>query len=202
VTVRDSIASVLQFWFGAASDEAEVIRQQSDLWWKKNPAIDDEMRARFEPLVTAALNDALSDWHVTPAGQLARILLCDQFTRSIYRNTPQAFAGDPQARAWARDMINAGSDQALRFVECVFVYMPLEHSESPADQHESVQRFVALHDVVPTALKIPFQNFLDYAVRHKNVVDRFGRFPHRNAILGRRSTPEEIEFLQQPASSF
>jgi uncharacterized protein (DUF924 family) len=142
------------------------------------------------------------EWLATPHGALALILLADQFPRNIFRDTPQAFALDPLALAFANSVIDAGFDQKLRPIERVFCYLPFEHSELLIDQDRSVELFKALHAAVADMDKELFAGYVDFAVRHRVVIERFGRFPHRNRILDRASTAEEIEFLQQPGSSF
>lgn len=197
-----SADSILQYWFGAGADDADIIREKSALWWKKNPQIDEEMRRRFEMTLEAESRGELQSWSNTPRGQLARILLLDQFPRNMYRGTARAFAYDERARLRAREALEQGADRMFRPVERVFLYLPFEHSENAADQQASVRLFTGLHEEVAPALKPAFRNFLDFAIKHQEIVGRFGRFPHRNAILGRASTPEEVEFLEGPGSSF
>jgi uncharacterized protein (DUF924 family) len=144
----------------------------------------------------------LDDWAQHARGRLALILLFDQFPRNMYRDTPRAFACDPLARRLALDGIAAGADRSLRAIERVFFYLPLEHSESVELQERSVTLFTALAAGVPGADRKTFAGYLDFAVRHRDVIHRFGRFPHRNHILDRDSTPEETAFLKQPGSSF
>jgi uncharacterized protein (DUF924 family) len=198
----ESIDSVLRYWFGNSVDEAEVIREKSGLWWKKNPDVDDEIRRRFEPMLESEIKGELTSWGNSPRGQLARILLLDQFPRNMYRGTARAFAYDERARRLAREALEQGVDRMLRPVERVFIYLPFEHSEDAQDQATGVRLFEALLEEVPATLKQPFQNFLDFAKKHKEIVDGFKRFPHRNTLLGRDSTPEELEFLKGPGSSF
>lgn len=130
------------------------------------------------------------------------ILLTDQFPRSIYRDSPRAFAYDAKALAWSLDGVQERVDLKLRSIERVFFYLPLEHAESLQYQEQSVKHFRELLDEVGPDLKPIFQSYLDYAVRHRDIIARFGRFPHRNKILGRKSTPEELAFLALPGSSF
>ena len=165
-------------------------------WFHKDPAFDAAIRARFAPVIAEALAGGLGDWSTTPRGALARVIVLDQFTRNAFRDTPQAFAGDERARATAGDAIERGWDRELAPVERWFLYMPFEHSESLEDQDRSLALFRALAD--ETGLADP----LDWAERHAKVIRLFGRFPHRNAIVGRASTPEEIEFLRSPGSRF
>ncbi|HET6468179.1 MAG TPA: DUF924 family protein [Geminicoccaceae bacterium] len=178
-TIRD----VLDFWFG---------ERASALWFEKDPAFDAEIRERFLALVEAAAAGAHDDWLETPEGALALVVLLDQFPRNMHRGRPAAFAHDARAREVAAAALARGHDRALPAAQRSFLYLPFEHSEDLVDQDRSVALFRALGDPVG----------LDYAVRHREIVARFGRFPHRNAILGRASTPEEEVFLEGPQSSF
>jgi len=194
--------AVLEFWFGA--DRAAALRDpaRNRLWWRKNPATDADIRARFGAWVAAALAGRLHHWADEPGGLLALVLLADQFTRNIHRDTPAAFAGDAPALAWCRQGLAAGLGARLTAGERAFLYMPLEHSEILADQDECVARFEELAAGAAPADRGALARMLDYARRHREVIARFGRFPHRNAILGRASTAEELAFLQTPGSSF
>jgi uncharacterized protein (DUF924 family) len=183
-------ADVLAFWFGAA----DVAR---DEWFRKDPDFDARIRDRFGALVEQALAGGLADWEGAAGAALARVLLLDQFTRNIFRDTSRAFDGDAQALALARSMVARGADQALPPLRRVFTYLPFEHAEDEAAQRESLRLFGALAAAHPA-----LASYDDYARRHAAVIERFGRFPHRNAILGRASTPEEIAFLREPGSSF
>jgi uncharacterized protein (DUF924 family) len=193
---------VLEFWFGSKPDDAAVAREKAELWWKADPATDEAIRHRFGGLVETAGRGELSEWAETPRGLLALTLLTDQFPRNIYRKTPQSFAFDPAARAFCKHGIARGFDLQLRPIERVFHYLPLEHSEALEDQEESVRLYAELVQLVPEPHKDLFLGYLDFAQRHRQIIVRFGRFCHRNAILGRASRPEEIEFLKQPGSSF
>ena len=193
---------ILEFWFGPNPDDAAVAREKAGLWWKADPATDHEIRDRFGGLVEAAGGGELSAWAETPRGLLALILLTDQFPRSIYRKTPKSFAFDAAARAFCNHGIVRGFDLQLRPIERVFHYLPLEHSEARQDQDESVRLFAELVQLAPAGQKDLFEGYLRFAERHREIIQRFGRFCHRNAILGRPSRPEEIEFLKQPGSSF
>jgi len=196
-------ATVLTFWFGEDEpDDAKLARRQRALWWSKNEATDSEIAARFESWVTAVAAGELKTWAATPSGLLALILLTDQFPRNIYRGTPQSFAYDPQALRWSRNGLAKGMDRKLRPVQRVFFYLPFEHAESRADQEQALRLFQQLLDEVPDAQKAVFDGFMKFAVRHHDIIARFGRFPHRNAILGRKSTAEEEAFLRTPGSSF
>lgn len=194
--------TIREFWFGTNTDDVIVAREQSRLWWMKHPETDALIRQRFEPWLAKTVDHELDAWAGTPTGRLALILLTDQFPRNMYRDTPRAFAYDPLALAWCKEGLPHNADAQLRPIERVFFYLPLEHSESLADQDEAVARFEKLVGGLDPERRPAFEGFLDYARRHREVIVRFGRFPHRNRILGRESTPEEIAFLLQPGSSF
>jgi uncharacterized protein (DUF924 family) len=202
MTATPTADDVLAYWFGTHAGDAATAAAQKKLWWSKDPAVDAEIRARFATLVTTAAGSAHRNWADTPRGRLALILLFDQFPRNIYRDTAQAFAHDAQALQLALDGLAAGADSKLRAIERVFFYLPLEHAESTDMQERSVALFAALAAGVPATERETFTGYADYAVRHRDIVQRFGRFPHRNRILGRASTADEIEFLKQPGSSF
>lgn len=197
----ETIESLHAFWFGGNADDAAADRQ-STLWWGKSPVTDAEVAARFAPLVEAARAGTLNGWAGTPQGALALILLTDQLPRNIYRGSAAAFASDPIARAWTVAGLEQGLDRQLNPIERVFFYLPLEHAESMADQDRAVSLYTRLFQEAPPAQAERYQNFLTFAQRHRRVIERFGRFPHRNAIIGRESTPEELSFLQEAGSSF
>ena len=197
-----SADSILEFWFGTDPDDDATAKAQGKLWWAKNPAVDGEIRTRFGATVQAAAFGGCADWAATPRGRLALIILFDQFPRNMHRNSPRAFAYDSEARRLALEGIAARADQALRPIERVFCYLPLEHSEDLAHQDQCVALYVALAAGVPPALRATFAGYVDFAERHRAIIRRFGRFPHRNAALGRTSTAEEIAFLKEPGSSF
>ncbi len=197
-----AIETILEFWFGEDTDDSVVAKNKSALWWSKNPDVDAEMRQRFESFVDRAAAGELSDWQSSPRGRLALILLTDQFPRSIYRDSPNAFAYDSKALAWCIDGIDQGMDLQLRPIERVFFYLPLEHAESLEHQDRSVKQFRRLLDEVGAGQTKVFEEYLDFAVRHRDIIARFGRFPHRNKILGREPTSDELAFLATPGSSF
>jgi uncharacterized protein (DUF924 family) len=188
-------------WFGGEADDAAAERQ-SKLWWSKSAELDAGLAARFAPMVEAARAGKLDWWTDTAQGTLALILLTDQLPRNIYRGTAAAFASDPMARGIAVAGIERGMDLQLQPIERAFFYLPLEHAESMADQDRSVSLYTQLFHEASAPQVDRYRNYLDYALRHRQVIERFGRFPHRNAIIGRTSTPEEIAFLQEPGSSF
>jgi len=177
------VADVFRYWF------EELTLEQC---FEKNPEIDDAIRTRFAALYEQLVREDGTIRTEAPRELLAAIIVFDQFSRNLHRGSPRAFAADPIARRLARTAIADGLDQAMSKRERIFVYLPFEHSEDGADQELSVRLFAQLDD----------ENLTKYATAHKVIIDRFGRFPHRNAALGRESTPEEIAFLQEPMSSF
>jgi uncharacterized protein (DUF924 family) len=197
-----TIETVLEFWFGSNADDGAVAKEKSALWWSKSPQVDEEIRQRFENLVAQAGSGELAEWQSTPSGRLALILLTDQFPRNIYHDSPRAFAQDSKALAWCLSGIKSDFDLKLRPIERVFFYLPLEHAESLKHQEQSVKLCRELAESVVGDQKTLFEGYLDYAVRHRDTIARFGRFPHRNKILARKSTPEEIAFLAELGSSF
>ncbi len=185
---------ILDFWFLPENDPGHGKPRPE--WLRKDPAFDALILSRFGETTAGALAGAWTEWDREPRGALARIIVLDQFTRNTFRDTPRAFAGDAPALAAARAMIESGRDSTLAAIERWFAYLPFEHAEDMAMQERSVELFNAL------AKEPGLGNIAEYAVRHRDIIARFGRFPHRNRILGRSSTPEEIEFLKLPGSSF
>jgi uncharacterized protein (DUF924 family) len=194
--------SVLDFWFGAPGSAAEIAGRQSKLWFGKSLANDQAVIDRFADTLTAATAGQLDDWANTPRGRLALVIVLDQFPHHIHRDRPQAFATDPQSLELSLAALESGEDRKLAPIERVFLYLPLEHAESIEMQERSVSLYEQLANEAAADERALFDNFLDYARKHLDVVARFGRFPHRNEILGRPSTPEELEFLKQPGSRF
>jgi len=187
---------VLDFWFLPPSDAGHG-KQRAE-WFRKDDAFDAAIRERFGAAINHAIAGGLREWDEHgPRGMLARILVLDQFTRNAYRGTPESFAGDTLALGAARQLVESGAYLALSPWERSFVYMPFEHAEDARMQEQAVDLFTEL-----AAAHEGFSQSLDYAHRHRGVIARFGRFPHRNAILGRASTPEELDYLSQPGSGF
>jgi uncharacterized protein (DUF924 family) len=179
---------VLDFWFVQAHQQ----------WFRKDERFDEQVRTRFGTLIAQAVAGGLREWDAEgPRGALARIIVLDQLARNAYRGTPGAFEGDALALAAARDLVHSGADRALTPEERSFAYMPFEHAEDARTQEQSVELFTGL-----AREHAGFDSALDYAHRHRGVIARFGRFPHRNPILGRASTDEEIAFLGQHGSRF
>lgn len=189
---HDLARQVLDFWFGTGDDYGRRHKR----WFAKEPGFDATLRQRFAPLLAALVAGAHRDWLDEPRGCLARILVLDQFPRQIHRGTPQAFATDSLALQAARHALGQHYDTAMLAVERLFAYLPFEHSESLADQE------LACELMQPLAQYPETEDVFRYALAHRDVIARFGRFPHRNAVLGRTSTPEELQFLREPGSAF
>ncbi|NWF58787.1 MAG: DUF924 domain-containing protein [Fischerella sp.] len=185
---------ILDFWFGKP-DQADYGKPR-DFWFTKKPEFDEQVRTRFLKDYQKAAEGYLEDWIEFPDTCLALILLLDQFPRNMFRGTPEAFATDWEALSTAHHAIAKGYDRKLLAVQRWFIYLPFEHSENLEDQRRAVKLFQQLSDDPDSA------SCIDYAIRHMEVIERFGRFPHRNAILGRTSTSEEKEFLKQSGSRF
>lgn len=174
---------VLHFWF----EEIEPA-----LWWKKDAEFDQLITQRFSTLHTSACRCELFAWRTTPKGRLAEIIVLDQFSRNMFRDSPLAFTNDSLALALAQEAISTGADQQLTPVERSFLYLPFMHSESLLIHEQAV----ILYE------KNGLANNLDFEIKHKNIIERFGRYPHRNKVLSRESTAEEVEFLKLPGSGF
>lgn len=198
----NQINEVLGFWFGELSTPLQYPQEQNKIWFGGGKKLDQEITDRFESLVNDAADNKLNHWNESSRGRLALIILLDQFPRNIYRGTPKAFAFDIIAQQQVLDGIDLGQDQELFPVERVFFYLPLEHSEDLSLQELSISKFNRLSSEVDPSLTAIFENFALYAQRHFDIIEKFGRFPHRNQIMGRDSTSEELEFLKQPNSSF
>ena len=175
--------TILDFWFNEATPKE---------WFSKSDDFDNLIRERFEDLAESAAKSELDDWRATIEGRLAEIIVLDQFSRNLWRDTPKAFAQDSMSMALAQEAVKHPDYQGLPAIQRKFILMPYMHSESAQIHNQAVELFKALND----------DKTLDYELRHKEIIDRFGRYPHRNEVLGRKSTPEEIEFLKQPNSGF
>lgn len=198
-TPFDRARAVLAFWFAVPGDPEHGRMRR--IWFAKDEAFDEEIRQRFLADYEAAAAGGYDGLATTPSGALALAILLDQFPRNLFRGTARAFATDAKARALAERAVEAGFDQRLVPVERLFLYLPFEHSENLADQHRSVALFESL-PVTPNFPEATRDDVVDYARRHLAIIERFGRFPHRNAALGRTSTPEELVFLTEPGSAF
>lgn len=174
---------VLEFWF------SELAPQD---WWKKDEALDQLIGSRFGETLERARSGELFTWRERPEGRLAEIIVLDQFSRNIYRDTPAAFAQDATALVLSQEAVRSGADRHLSAIQCHFLYMPYMHSESVLIHRYAEQLF----------RDNGLENEYRFELKHKAIIDRFGRYPHRNAILGRQSTDEELAFLEQPGSGF
>lgn len=186
---------VHKFWFGDLS-------APKPFWFNKDPEADRLIHEKFEPLLSEHTAKDLAAWKETPKGLVSLVVLLDQFPRNAFRDTPRMFAFDSQALEVAHEGLQRGDQDKLNVHECIFLFMPLEHSEDITDQRECVRLFEELEERVAPKHKALAKDSLQWAKRHMQIIEKFGRFPHRNQILGRTSTPEEIAFLKQPGSRF
>jgi uncharacterized protein (DUF924 family) len=198
----ERIEHVLAYWFGPSPRGGEIDPRIRERWFKKSDATDAEIRSLFENDYRTLLEGNDEAWRSTPEGALAYVIVLDQFGRNMHRDTPKMYAGDRKALRAAEDVIERGLDASLAPAERWFLYMPFMHSEELADQRRCVELFTALGETSPEDFRAQSEGALDYAHQHAVIVERFGRFPHRNAILGRPSTDEELAFLKEPGSSF
>ena len=204
MTDDERIDDVLEFWFGEPSEDPAARQAR---WFGRDPALDEQIRDRFGELIEHVAARALDAWKATPRGALARVIVLDQFPRNAYRDTPRAFVHDHRALAAVRDARERGHDARLSSIERTMLLMPYMHSEDVEVQREGVAAFEALHAAAVAAGASPAEisglaTAADFARRHAAIIERFGRFPHRNAILGRISTDDELAFLREPGSSF
>ena len=190
---------ILDFWFGPADADPFA---NAKTWWKKDPAFDAEVSHRFGAALEAASRGELDGWRDAARPCVALIVLTDQLSRNIHRGSAAAFAQDGRARSASEQAQDRGLDAQLRPIERVFVRMPLMHAEDVAVQNRGIVAFATLVEEAPEAVRPRLFEYVLYAVKHQKIIRRFGRFPHRNALLGRTSTPEEEAFLKQPGSSF
>lgn len=186
---------ILDFWFGKLSGPADFPIEKANQWVSHNVEFDREIRSQFESEIQQALLGQLDSWRKFPRGRLALIILLDEFPRYIYRNKPQAFMADAMARGLTLEGIQRGDDKKLLPIERIFFYMPLQHSENLDLQDLSVKTYKKLLNETPLSIKPQLDPFLQYAILHQQIIARFKRFPHRNKILGRESTPEEMVYL-------
>lgn len=200
-------SDVLEFWFGVCPPTDEAALSVRAQWFTKSEAFDAQIGERFGATIEAARKGELDQWANEPLGWLALLIVLDQFTRNVYRGAAESFSGDASALRWAEHGKAQGWDRNLPLMARAFVYLPLEHAEDMARQDASVAAFQALLADAGAAGAVEevlgtIRSYLDYAERHRDVIRSFGRFPHRNAILGRASTPAELEYLAQPGAGF
>jgi uncharacterized protein (DUF924 family) len=193
---------LLEWWFGTLESPNEIAADKGKLWFGKRDSQDLEAQTRFGDWVEQALAGGLTEWAQRPEGWLALVLLLDQLPRMIFRDTPKSFSGDLRAQALVAQGIAADFDRQLRPIQRVFIYLVFEHCENLAVQNEAVSRYIDLVAQQPEADRRLFTDYLNYAEKHQQVIARFGRFPHRNVVLGRESTAEELAFLSGPGSRF
>ncbi|MGB5809051.1 MAG: DUF924 family protein [Polyangiales bacterium] len=193
---------VLSYWFGDLDGDLDFPRDRKQLWWSGGDAIDRDIRERFADLVQEALSGGRSSWAETPRGRLALVILLDQFQRSLGRGSPDAFAGDPRALALCLEGIDRGHDQGLRPIERSFFYMPMVHAEDAEVASRCLDTFGRLAREIKACGVPDHPDFLSHAQMHADIVLRFGRYPHRNAILSRPPTPEEEAYLAEGGPTF
>ncbi len=198
----EAIRRILDFWFSAAELDAPQIDSRMERWFGSDPALDQQIRTEFGPLVQRALAGELDGWATSAEGRLALILLLDQFCRNIHRGSAMAFAGDRRALKLCIEGSMGNEYRTLSPVQRVFFFMPLQHAESAGVQDKSVRIYNALAEGVSDTLRETFLTFAQFAELHRDIVARFGRFPHRNRVLGRSNTPEEDSYLAADAPSF
>lgn len=198
------IDRVLNFWFGNLKENELPSEEYRKKWWIKDHENDMQIKDLYGDDLDLAIRGELDEWKTTPAGTMALILLFDQFTRNIYRDTREAFSQDQKALVICINGLNKAFDDALHPIQRAFYYMPLMHSEDISMQEKSIECFSNLvkQFKTPESISHMVSDNYEYAIKHYEIVKRFGRYPHRNAILGRESTLEEIEFLNGPGSSF
>ena len=199
---KSDIQCVLDFWFAGSGMDSPRVDSRMDRWFGVDDSLDRQIREEFGDLVQKASDNKLMDWAETPEGCLALIILLDQFRRNIYRGSAEAFTLDHMALKLCIDGTIAGDHKSLTAMQRLFYFMPLQHAESAAVQKKSVSIFQALAEDATDTLRETFLTTAQFAELHHDIVVEFGRFPHRNAALGRESTPEERAFLEQPNSSF
>ncbi len=197
MTDEDRIREILDFWFGELDQDDMSAADKNKLWFVSTEENDREIRHRFGSDVVRAIGGALDHWSNTGSGLVALVVLLDQFTRNIYRGTDAAFSGDDKALTLARAAVKQEADQMLPLIHRVFLYIPFEHAEDLAVQEEGVACFDQLLAQCTQAARGRIEGFHQYVLAHRDVIAQFGRFPHRNNILGRESTAEEIAHLEQ-----
>ncbi len=196
------IDDILTYWFGSA-DPAAAVDADMERWFRGGVSMDMDLDERFGATLDAMVEGRHDAWLQTPAGRLATVLVLDQFSRNIHRGTPRAFTQDDTALQIVLEGLDQGIDEGFGLHQRAFFYLPLEHSESPEMQVRSIERYTALTQVASTREEQRHAaTYLDFARRHKAIIDRFGRYPHRNPILGRTTTTEEFSFMRQPGAGF
>jgi uncharacterized protein (DUF924 family) len=198
----EDVEKLLSFWFGELDEHGHASPDSAKRWFTKSHEFDREVKAQFEPMLEAIAAGRREDWLATPRGRLAYVIILDQLSRNMYRGTSQMFAQDDRALDAALGGIVRGDDEKLATDERVFLYMPLMHSEDRDVQARSVGLFKKMLEAATPDTQKRLAENLKYAEMHRDIIVRFGRFPHRNSILDRTSTPDEVEFLTEPNSAF
>lgn len=196
------VDAILDFWYGQPRNYVRADKARIDLWFGGSAGVNRTIKDRFAADHQQATEDKLNHWVSSREGLLALVILLDQFSRNIYRDSGRAFDWDHKALQLSLAAIDNRQDVEMQPLQRLFLYLPLEHAEDPQMQTLSVEKFTRLAEQAPEDTRDMYRGFLDYAIRHKTIIDRFGRFPHRNALLGRNSSEEEKAFLTQPGSSF
>ena len=191
-----SVDAILAFWIGTAAGDPVIAKLKTKLWFMSSPAADNDLQLRFSQLLLEAEQGLLESWRQSTLGGLALVILLDQFSRNIYRGSASAFANDDAALKIAQNMVSSGQHLSLKPVERVFLHMPFEHSESLQIQAQSVSLFKTLTAEATEEWHPQLQSFTDHALEHREIISRFGRFPHRNKVLGRTNTTAENLYLQ------
>lgn len=198
----EEIAKIVDYWLGSCLESPEAAFGRRDVWYDASPEVDDEIRSQFGALMPPALAGDLMDWQKTPNGALALVLLLDQFTRNLYRNTPEAYAGDAPSFEIMNRAIVCALDQELHPVPRIWLYHPFHHSEEIEEQDRGIRLLQTILSGAPEAWHPYIERSIWGWGRHRDIVARFGRFPHRNEVLGRISTDEERAFLEESQQSF
>lgn len=191
------IDDILHFWFGRVEETIVPSENRARIWFGEEPEMDQHMLDEFGDDLFKARQGDYTEWENNPRGRLALILLLDQFSRHVYRNTADAYCQDPHALRICEEGLLHDADHSLSLIERVFYYFPLLHAESIPQQEQSMQAYQVLVELAFAETQIIYDSFLKFANHHHSIINRFGRFPQRNAILGRISTPEELEYLRE-----
>ncbi|MBK03920.1 MAG: hypothetical protein CL932_10925 [Deltaproteobacteria bacterium] len=193
---------MLSFWFGETGKDGFSVPEQSKKWWQKDPDFDQLITSKYEQTYEQLVETQAASWLDTPRKRLAALIVLDQFSRNMFRDTAKMYAADDLARQLVHEGLSLGVDKVLSAQERVFFYMPMMHSESLEEQELCIELFKGLADELDGESAERIHNNIEFAIKHRDIVAKFDRFPHRNDILNRTSTPEEVEFLKQPGSSF
>jgi len=198
--MTQSKQDVLKFWF--QETDSKNLKLAMKRWFEPDAKFDNEIKSKFSDLIEDALNGKTDDWSATIDGSLASVIVYDQFTRNIHRGSAASYTGDRRALAISKNIISLGHDKNLPLLQRLFLYLPFMHSEDKATQKQSVELYTELAKDAPSSVKKYFNDSLDFAKNHKEIIDKFGRFPHRNKDLDRESTKEELDFIKKKGRGF